>query len=348
MEEKNVINENNNKLPKKEIKTYFMPIIKRKPIQSLFNIRLAKNLTKYLFDFFSYKEVYEIGKCNVFLMNAVIEYFEQTEPWPEKLRKLKSIYDFKIYQNEIDETLKEAKIKKRKYKYQSNNNVNYYQFNIDGDQYISIARSFKWTHKDNPSYWQEKKCSNSYEEEGMVPYLLTVCWIDTYFTFFNVKPNNYKLFINELFIKYKDFKERVTIKVTIEDKIIYERKFPSKQMYDNNNDSLKENNVLKEDFICFIKKEDFDSIKKEKQLDVNGNFQVKVLFFHADDFWKDGWLIDSGILKEITKEEMDKEIEEMNQKKEEEEIKKIIVKNVDEEYGDNIGPFGYYRYDDNI
>ena len=88
----------------------------------------------------------------------------------------------------------------------------------------------------------------------MVPYLVTVCWLDTKFSFFNVKPNNYKLFIHELFIKYKEFKERVTLKVTIEDKIIYEQKFPSKEIYNNNNDYEKENNLLKEDFICFIKK----------------------------------------------------------------------------------------------
>ena len=106
----------------------------------------------------------------------------------------------------------------------------------------------------------------------------------------------------------------------------------------------KTNNLLKEDFVCFIKKEDFDSIKKENKLDVNGNCNVNIIFFHADDFWKDGWIIDGGSLKEITQKEMDQEIEEMNKKKEEEEIKKILGKKEDEKYDDiNEGPFGYYE-----
>ena len=346
MEEKNVINENNNELQKKEIKSHFMAKIKRKPNQLLFKNKLASNLTKYLFNFLSYKDIYEIGKCNVFLMNNVIDYFEQTEPWPEKVRKLKSIYNFKIYQNEVDESLKEAKINKRQYKYPSENDVNYYQFNVDGNQYLAIARTFNWAHKDNPQHWMEKKILNSYEKDGGVPYLKSVCWIDTNFTFFHVKPNNYKLFVNEFFEKSKRFKERITIKVSIEDKIIYEEKFPSTQIFNDNSDDIKENNKLNEDFICLIKKEDFDSIIKEKKLDNNGDCKIKVLFWHADDYWKEGWFIDGGSLKEITQKEMDKEIKEMNKKKEEEERKKIFGKK-DEKYNDD-EPFGYYGNDEDV
>ena len=319
----NVINENNNEQEKKEIRTNFMPKINRQPKTKLFYNKLSPNLTKYIFNFLPYKEVYEIGKLNLFLMNNVIDYFKQAEPWPEKIRKLKSKYNFEVYQKEIDETEKEAKIKKRRYKYSSENNVNYYQYDIDGNIYISIARTFSWAHKDDPDYWTESKIEGSYQPNGNVPYLETVCWLDTNFTFFHVKPNNYKLFLNETFVKGLGFIEKAFIKVLIEDKIIYEKKFPSKEMY-NNNKSKKEDCKLKEDFICFIKREDFGPIISEKKLDENGNCKVKVSFWHADDFWKDGWFIDGGCLREIGQKEMDKEIEEMNKKREEEEKNRLF------------------------
>ena len=92
----------------------------------------------------------------------------------------------------------------------------------------------------------------------------------------------------------------------------------------NNNKSTKKDSKLKEDFICFVKREDFDSIISEQKLDENGDCKVKVTFWHADDFWKDGWYIDGGCLRVIDQKEMEKEIEEMNKKKEEEENNKLF------------------------
>ena len=319
----NIINENNNEQEQKEIKSNFMPKINRQPKAKLFNNKLSPNLTKYIFNFLSYKETYEIGKLNLFLMNNVIDYFDQAEPWPEKLRKLKAKYNLKIYQKEVDETEKEAKINKRRYKNSSEKEVNYYQYDIDGDKYIAIARTFSWAHKDNPEFWEEVKIDGSYEPNQNVPYLKTVCWIDTNFTFFHVKPNNYQLFLNEHFVKGLNFIEKVFIKVLIEDKIIYEKKFPSKEIY-NNNKSNKKDSKLNEDFICFIKRDDFDSIIEEQKLDVKGVCNVKVKFWHVDDFWKDGWYIDGGCLRVIDQKEMEKEIEEMNKKREEEEKNKLF------------------------
>lgn len=319
----NIINENNNEQEKKELRTNFMPRINRQPKTKLFYNKLSSNLVKYLFNFLSYKDLYELGKQNLFLMNNVIDYFGEAEPWPEKLRKMKSKYNLEIYQKEVDETEKEAKINKRRYKYSSEKDVNYYQYDIDGDRYIAIARTFSWTHKDNPEYWKELKVEGSYEPKENVPYLKTVCWVDTNFTFFHVKPNNYKLFLNEHFVFGLGFINRVTISVLIEDKKIYEKLFPSKEIY-NNNKSNRQNSRLTEDFICFIKREDFDSIINEKKLDDNGDCKVKVMFAHADDFWKDGWYIDGGCLRVIDQKEMEKEIEEMNKKIEEEEKNKLF------------------------
>ena len=308
----------------KEIKTTFMPKINRQSKDNNFINKMSKNLTIYLFDFFSYKELYEMGKINLYFMNNVIDYFEENEPWPEKIRKLKSQYNFKIFQNEVDSSLEDAKIKKRRYKYPSeeeDKKINYYQYDIDGNRYISIARTFDWAHKNNESYWREEKIDGSYEKDSGVPYLITVCWIDTHFSFFHVKPNNYKLYINEHFKKNKRFIEKVNLKVTInENIIIYDTKFPSNAIFDNNSSGERDNASLNEDYICLIKKEDFNEAKK----DINGDCVVNIEFRHLDNFWKGGWFIDGGSLREITQKELDEEIEIMNKKMEEEERKKYF------------------------
>ena len=72
-----------------EIKTSFMPKIQRLPKVKLFNKKLSSNMTKYLFNFFEYKEILEMGKIDLFCMNNVIDYVKETDPWPEKVRQLK-------------------------------------------------------------------------------------------------------------------------------------------------------------------------------------------------------------------------------------------------------------------
>ena len=190
-------------------------------------------------------------------------------------------------------------MKKRLLKFPSeeeDKKVNYYQFNIDGNRYISIARTFNWAHKDNDSYWREEKIDGSYEKDSTVPYLITVCWIDTKFSFFHVKPNNYKLYINENFIKSKRFREKMKLNVIIDENIIiYDKIFPNDTIFDNNS-SEREHARLNEDYICLIKKEDFNGAKK----DINGDCVVNIAFTHTNMFWKGGWFIDGGSLREIT------------------------------------------------
>ena len=45
------------------------------------------------------KEKYEKIKKIFFDRGELIDYIQETDPWPEKVRKLKSTYHFTIYQN---------------------------------------------------------------------------------------------------------------------------------------------------------------------------------------------------------------------------------------------------------
>ena len=66
--------------------------------------------------------------------------------------------------------------------------------------------------------------------------------------------------------------------------------------------------------------EDFDGIEEDE----NGDCIVKIQFFHTNDFWKGGWYIDGGILKEVTQKEIDEEMDKIKKKQEEEERRKIF------------------------
>ena len=308
----------------KIIRNTFMPKINREPKDKKF-VKISKYMTQHIFRFFDYNELYELGKTNVFFMNNVIEYLENNKTWPEEVRKLISKYNFQIHQGEVDLTLNLAKKNKRRYKFQKEEGkgVNYYQFDLDGNRYISIANSFRWAHQDKNNYWPKEKAIGSYEENGDVYYLENVCWLDTKFHFYHVNPkNNYKLYINEYFALinyYNDFIDVLILKVILgENKIIYEKSFPSPIMHQNNR-GPKDNPKLKEDFICYIKKEDFNDVQKDQ----NGDCLVKVEFREKDLLWKKGWFIDGGCLVETEQDEINKLKEEEKEEKEEqkEEIK---------------------------
>ena len=322
----------------KLVKNVFMSKINRKPNTNQF-VNLSKYVTQHLFKFFDYNELYELGKTNVFFMNNVIEYLENNPTWPEEVRKLITKYNFQIYQNEVDLTENLAKKNNRRYKYpkEENKGVNYYQFNLDGNRYISIANSFKWAHFDNNNYWTKEKAVGSYEENGDVFYLTKVCWINTHFHFYHVNPkNNYKLYVNEFFVIHKNFKNELKIKVILgENKVVYESIFPSDKIHQKNS-GQKNNCKLKEDYICYITKEDFNDVQKDQ----NGDCLVKVEFSHRDLNWKSGWFIDGGCLVETTQEEIDKLKEKEEEKGKEKEEEKNEEKKI------NLRRFGIYRDDD--
>ena len=301
---------------KKEISSNFATKINREPKDKKFANKLSKYLTKHLISFFNYKEMYELGKTNVFFMNNVIEYIEENEPWPEKIRKLKSKYNFQIYTGEVDLSLKEAKLNERRYKFpkrEEDKGENYFQYHKDGNRYLAIGNTFKWAHQDNISYWQGIKIDGSYIENSVVYYLTTVCWIDISLYFYHVKPNNYKVFINEFFVSHKRFINKLDLTIKLgQNKEIYKTDFPSNQIFKANNGS-KDNARLNEDFICYIKKEDFDNVEK----DINDDCIVEIKFFAKDNFWKGGWFFDGGSLTEISKKDLERE-EEIKKKNEEE------------------------------
>ena len=90
--------------------------IKRKCKTSLFNQKLSRNLTKYLFDFFYYRELYQICSANLFLYQCFTEY--QLMTWKLEMNNIIDIFHLSIknYDEDVDDTLTECIRNKRTYK----------------------------------------------------------------------------------------------------------------------------------------------------------------------------------------------------------------------------------------
>ena len=90
--------------------------IKRKCKTNLFNKKLSRTLTKYLFDFFYYRELYQSCSANLFLYPCFTEY--QLMTWKLEMNNIIDIFHLRIdnYDEEVDDTLTECIRNKRTYK----------------------------------------------------------------------------------------------------------------------------------------------------------------------------------------------------------------------------------------
>ena len=91
-----------------------MQKINRECKKSVFNEKLNRNLTKYLFDFFYYRELYQICSANLFLYQCFTEY--QLMTWKLEMNNIIDIFnlDIKNYDEEVDDTLTQC-IKKKEH-----------------------------------------------------------------------------------------------------------------------------------------------------------------------------------------------------------------------------------------
>ena len=213
--------------------------------------------------------------------------FSQLTPPSEfknEIYKMKNKYGMSIPEEQIDQSLEEAKSKKRMYLFPEEE-TNYIRYDEKGKSYISSVHGFKFAHSDNKTYYCTKEDPNSYD--GFAVRLIKVSWLNLRFKFNHVKPGNYKLFLNQCFENnHNNLQGQITFKLSVCDKNIYEDGlFP--------NDIMIKENKLSEIFIRDIKIEDFDKNK----LDRNGDGIIRLEFTGNDqNALKNGWIIDGARL----------------------------------------------------
>ena len=115
-----------------------MQKIKRKCNKCVFNEKLSRNITKYLFDFFYYRELYQICSANLFLYQCFTEY--QLMTWKLEMNNIIDIFhlDIKNYEEEVDDTLTLCIKNKRTY-YMRDHPGCFIRINKEGINIFSIA-----------------------------------------------------------------------------------------------------------------------------------------------------------------------------------------------------------------
>lgn len=196
---------------------------------------------------------------------------------------LRSKYGLNIPDNEIDQTLEDAKANKRMYSF-NEPEKSYVRYDEKGKSYVVTAHTFKWAHKDNKQFFEDRPQNNSYD--GTSSHLIKVCWLDIKLEFKHVKPGNYQVFINQAF-ESTQIRGQMKVKVFVQDHEIYSNEsFPNEEMV--------KNSELTETYICNIKGQDFDM----NRLDQFGDSKVRVEFAGTNSSWKKGWIIDGVRLLE--------------------------------------------------
>ena len=112
--------------------------IKRKGKPCIFSQKLSPNLTKYLFDFFYYRELYNLGSINLYFYQCFSDY--QLLTWKIEMNNIIDIFNLEIknYEEEVDDTLTKCISKKRTYN-MSDHPGCFVRINKEGINIISLA-----------------------------------------------------------------------------------------------------------------------------------------------------------------------------------------------------------------
>ena len=107
---------------------------------------------------------------------------------------MKNRYGMNIPEDQIDQSIEEAKNKKRMFAFPEKE-TNYMRYDEKGKSYIASLHGFGFAHHDNPQYFDTKQDPNSYD--GTAKHLIRVSWLDIKLKFHHVKPGNYKLILKD-------------------------------------------------------------------------------------------------------------------------------------------------------
>ena len=127
------------KLPEKGILNFVrLNSIEREGKTNIFSRKLKRNVTKYLYDFFYYKELLEICSTNIFMHNCLSEY--EMSSWEVEIRNIIDIFnlDIKNIEEEMGNSLASCVKKNRLYN-MLNYEGNYIKINNEGLNIISSA-----------------------------------------------------------------------------------------------------------------------------------------------------------------------------------------------------------------
>ena len=114
-----------------------MQKIKRQGKPCIFRNKLSKNVMKYLFDFFYYRELYNLGSVNLYFYQCFTDY--QLLTWKIEMNNIIDIFHLEIKnKEEVDDTLTKCISNKRTYNMKDHPGC-FVRINKDGINIISSA-----------------------------------------------------------------------------------------------------------------------------------------------------------------------------------------------------------------
>jgi len=260
-----------------EIKLFKEKNIKSK---SNFSKKINKNIfVNILMPFLSIEDYKELIKVDKYFFNNIGQYFNS---YLKYLKKLKERYDLLIVSNELDLSFELANKNKRFYKCQIDNS-HYIKFTNSNIEHICIFEDEDWAWKDDSRYWMTKNNENSLIGEKIIK-LKSVCWIDINVKMSKIPKGNYKLYIRHGVYKFQEEKLKLIIKLN--EQIIYDEKYPKKNMIDEckNADGDTQGKIENSFLTDVIVNNDDNNI-------------IYINFKHLNMNWKYNWEIDAIILK---------------------------------------------------
>jgi hypothetical protein len=248
-----------------------LKLIQRKGKPNVFADKIKGNITKYLFDFFYYRELSEIGSINIFLHNCFIEY--EISTWPIEMRNLIDIFhlDTKNLKEEVDTSLLES-IKKQRLYPMKDFKENYVKIDKEGINLISLVyydpNMKEQLNKLNNNIQIKKPFNFEALEmmeldddiDGIIPSILKTPWrvvhtkysyipgniifleekspLDFGFSFHHVIKGNYKFYLHQNITNMKNAK--LKMQIYINNIVVFEKNdFPSKSILKQFNEDNK-------------------------------------------------------------------------------------------------------------
>ena len=305
--------------------------INREGKPCIFNTRLKKNITTYLFDFFQYRELTEISFINIFLHNCFSEY---EIPWKIEMMNLIDLFhlDIKDPKKEIDESLNECINNNRIYKIKNlegnflkfdkkginlislvyydpdmkiiinnnnciNNNdlheINYMEIDDNLDD-IDDDIEHHHSHSNYNTKWESIYSKLSYIPGNLI-YLDERCPLDFSFSFHHVIKDNYKFYLHQSMTNMRNAK--LIMQIIINDEIVFEmNNFPSKKILEES--TINNFNKLNEVYICDINKYMFNTIQNSS---LKNSFSNDINFDLKNSIKSDTTSTESNSLKNSIK-----------------------------------------------
>ena len=155
-------------------------------------------------------------------------------------------------------------------------------------KYYSLAYYSNWAWKNDTNYWVDKIVRNAPLNEK-TPYLDNVFWLDTNFCFKHVLPGKYKFKLMHL---VRVNKIELMLKVTVNDRVVYEKDYPDNQTLTECNNFMS-NKTEPEIYI-----QEMSEIEITESDAKNEGATVNVQFVGKDQsMFKRYWYIHGGILE---------------------------------------------------